>query len=161
MSIYSDVLTAEQLINECFDLETGEINEEQESQAKELKAEILNQGLEVLCKVRANYAADVEALKNEEKRIAEKRKSLEKKQERLEFYIYEVFKIGGQNKVNAGTFTVSVRLSEAVKLIDGWENKDFGKYEFKPDKVAIKKALKSGEVIDGAEIVVNENLQVK
>ena len=36
MSIYDDVLVAQQLIDECFDLETGEINEEQEQEAIKL-----------------------------------------------------------------------------------------------------------------------------
>lgn len=161
MSIYDDVLTAEKLINECYDLETGEINEEQENQAKKLKAEILAQGLEKLCKVRANFKSEVEALKAEEKRIADKRKAIENKTESLERYIHDLYNLSGQDKVKAGTFTVSIRLSEAVKLADDFENKEYGTYEFKADKKAIKEALKSGLQIAGAEIVCNENLQVK
>lgn len=161
MSIYDDVLTAEKLINECYDLETGEINEEHENQAKELKAEILEQGLETLCKIRVNFKSEIDALKSEEKRLNDKRKILENKTERLERYIHDIFNLSGQDKVKAGTFTVSVRLSEAVKLVDDFENKEFGTYEFKADKKAIKEALKSGLKIDGAEIVCNENLQVK
>lgn len=161
MSIYEDVITAEKLINECYDLETGEINEEHENQAKELKAEILSQGLEKLCKVRANFKSEIDSLKAEEKRLYDKRKSIEAKTERLEGYIHDIFNLSGQDKVKAGTFTVSIRLSEAVKLSDDFENREFGTYEFKADKKAIKEALKSGLKIDGAEIVCNENLQVK
>lgn len=161
MSIYDDVVTAQKLIDECFDLETGEINEEQENQAKKLKDEILAQGLETLCKVRANLKSEIDALKAEEKRITDKRKVLESKTERLERYIHDIFNLSGQDKVKAGTFTVSIRLSEAVKLADDFENKEFGTYEFKADKKAIKEALKSGLQIDGAEIVCNENLQVR
>lgn len=161
MSIYDDVLASEKLINECYDLETGEINEEHENHAKELKAEILAQGLEKLCKVRANFKSDIDALKAEEERIAEKRKALENKTESLERYIHDIFNLSGQDKVKAGTFTVFLRLSEAVKLANDFENKEFGTYEFKADKKAIKEALKCGLRIDGAEIVCNENLQVK
>lgn len=161
MSIYDDVLTAEKLINECYDLETGEIFEEQEEQAKALKAEILSQGMETLCKVRANFKAEIDALKAEEKRIADKRKSLENKTDGLDKYIKDILHLSGQDKVKAGSFTVSLRMSEAVKLADNFENKDFGAYEFKADKKAIKEALKSGLEIDGAEIVCNLNLQVR
>lgn len=161
MSIYDDVLTAEKLINECYDLETGEINEEHENQAKELKAEILAQGLEKLCKVRANFKSEIDALKAEEKRLADKRKVLENKVERIEKDIHYLYSQDGRDKVKAGTFTVSIRLSEAVKLSDDFENREFGIYEFKADKKAIKEALKGGLQIDGAEIVCNENLQVK
>ncbi|MCH5201893.1 MAG: siphovirus Gp157 family protein [Oscillospiraceae bacterium] len=161
MSIYDDVLAAEKLINECYDLETGEVFEEQEEQAKRLRDEILAQGMEALCKVRANFKSDIDALKAEEKRIAEKRKVLENKTESLERYIKDILHLSGQDKVKAGTFTVSLRMSEAVKLADNFENKDFGTYEFKADKKAIKEALKSGLEIDGAEIVCNLNLQVR
>lgn len=161
MSIYEDVLEAEKLINECYDIETGEIFEEQEEQAKALKAEILEQGMEALCKVRVNFKSEIEALKAEEKRIADKRKVLERKTDRLEEYIKDILHLSGQDKAKAGTFTVGLRMSEAVKLADNFENKDFGTYEFKADKKAIKDALKSGLKIEGAEMVCNLNLNVR
>lgn len=117
--------------------------------------------MEKLCKARANRLAIVESLKAEEKRINEKRKSLEKSLDGLERYIKIVFRLGGKEKEVAGTFTVSIRESEAVCLVDGFENSDFGCYEFKPDKRKIKDALKSGVDVAGASIVVNENIQIK
>ena len=38
---------------------------------------------------------------------------------------------------------------------------DFTKVEIKADKTAIKKALKAGEVVEGAEIKVNQNFYIK
>lgn len=161
MSIYEDVLVAQELIDDCYDKMTGEVLEEQEQAAIKLKEEVLSQGLEVLCKVRANYKADVDALKLEEKRLSDKRKTIENKVGRLEEYIYNIHKLGGLDKTKAGTFTVSTRKSESVVLDDDFENKDYGSYEFKADKKLIKEAIKSGIEISGAKIVVNDNLQIK
>ena len=161
MTIYSDVLEVEKLLDNCFNIETGEIDEKKEEELKKIRADIIGSGLEKLCKARANRLAMVESLKAEEKRINEKRKSLEKSVERLEAYIAEVFHLGGNEKEIAGTFTISMRKSEVVWLADGFENPEFGSYEFKPDKRKIKDALKSGVDVAGAAIVVNENIQIK
>lgn len=163
MSIYADVITAQELIDGCFDPETGEVYEEQENTAVELKKEVLALGLETLCKVRANMKADIDVFKAEEKRIADRRKAKEKSLERLEKYIMVIYEQANQQKVQAGTFTVSVKMSEAVKLNDDFVDLEcrFGKMEYTPDKKAIKEALKAGEKIDGAEMQVNFNLQVR
>lgn len=161
MTIYSDVLDVEKLIDTCYNIETGEVDEKQEKELEKLKQSILESGLEKLCKARANRFAMVESLKAEEKRINEKRKSLEKSLDGLEGYIKNVFMLGGKEKETAGTFTVSIRKSEAVCLVDGFESPDFGCYEFKPDKRKIKDALKSGVDVAGASIVVNENIHIK
>lgn len=160
MSIYQDVLTAQELIEEQIDLETGEILDSYDD-AVELKEEIIALGLENLCKVRANIKSDIDAFRAEEKRINEQRKRLEKALERNEKYIMFVHQQSGNAKNIAGTFTVSTRKSESVCLDVDFENKDYGNYEFKPDKKAIKEALKNGVVIDGAKIITNENLQIK
>lgn len=160
MSIYQDVLAAQELIEEQIDQETGEIGDNFDA-ACELKDEVLSLGLEKLCKVRSNIKSDIEAFKSEEKRIAEQRKRLEKALERNEKYILFIHSQSGNDKDIAGTFTVSTRKSESVILDEGFENKDYGVFEFKADKKAIKEALKNGIELVGAKIIVNENLQVK
>lgn len=161
MSIYQDVLEAQKLIDNCFDGKTGEILEEQEQAAIKLKEEVLTQGLEVLCKIRANYKADIESFKLEVERLIGRRKAIENRLNGLEAYIYDIHKLGGLDKTKAGTFTVSTRKSESVVLEDGFEDKDYGTYEFKANKKLIKDALKAGVEIQGAKLVVNDTLQIK
>lgn len=162
MSIYTDIVTLEQMFNDyCFDPETGEINDENEQALIELHSEIINQGVENLCKLRANLMADADALKAEKMRIANKQAMKEKAVARVEKMIKFCLDNSGKEKINAGSFTVSTRKSEQVILADGWSNGDFGTFEFKADKAKIKKAIKDGAVVDGAELVTNYNLQVK
>ena len=164
MSIYSEVMACEELLNQEYDALTGEITEENEENMDIIntwKNDIIEQGLENLCKVRANKLARIEALKAEKKRIADKQAQEEKRLERLDDYIGMIYYEAGADKVEAGSFTVSTRKSEQVVLTEGFENKDYGKYEFKADKVAIKEALKNGIEIEGATLQTNYNLQVR
>ena len=92
MSIYNDVQAAEDLIRQSYNLETGEIlNEQQMNEAETLKAEIIAQGLENLCKVRANKLADVAALKAEIDRLTERAKRADAEIDRLENYINIIY----------------------------------------------------------------------
>ena len=161
MSIYDDVIAAEQLIDQCFDLLSGEVNEQQEVQAKALKGEILSQGLEKLCKVRANKMAAVEALKSEENRIADKRRKAEDYLKGLESYIYNLYQHGEAEVQHAGTFTLSTRKSQQVVTDDGFFDPRFIRTKQEVDKVALKKALQAGEQIDKAHLQTNYNLQIR
>lgn len=160
-SIYQDVIDIQMMIDDSFDKDTGEINEADVQAGEELKAEIISVGLEKLCKVRANIMATAEGLKAEKKRIDDALKRENSKLERLEDYILTIHKLSGEKKSIAGTFTVSMRKSESVELAENFEHADFGRYEFKPDKTAIKKAIKDGVEIEGATLIEKENLQVK
>ena len=163
MTIYTEVLDAQELLESCYDQETGEIISEREFDvAEKLKAEALSNGIGKLCKINANLKAEIEALKAEEKRIAEKRKAKERNLGRLKNYMRLVMEQAGQDKVKDGTFTVSLRLSEALEIT----NEDllpmsFKRVSYEPDKKAIKEALANGKEVAGAEIVVNTNVVIK
>ena len=56
MSIYDDIIETEFLLDQCYDLETGEIDEEKEKQLTELHDKLIAEGAEKLCKARARLA---------------------------------------------------------------------------------------------------------
>lgn len=163
MSIYNDVLDIEEMINDSFDPETGEILEEDVQAGEELKQEIIAVGLEKLCKVRANMRMDIDGLKAEKKRIDDMIKSKTRKLERFENYILLIHKMSGEKKSIAGSFTVSTRKSTSVQVSDDFNNENYQIIEEvkKIDKMAIKKDLAAGVEIAGAILIENENLQVK
>ena len=117
--------------------------------------------MEKLCKVRANKLAYIESMREEEKRIAEKRHVSEKALERFENYMQSVLHASGQEKIQAVTFTVGTRKSTAVVVDDNFNNPEYIKVEYAPDKMKIKNDLKNGVVIDGARLVERESLAVK
>ena len=163
MSIYDDIIETEKLLDQCYDLETGEVDEEKEKQLAEIHEKLIAEGAEKLCKARANLNAEYEGLKVEAKRIDEAMKRAVSKILGVEKSIMWIYSHQPEEKLKAGTFTVSTRRSTQVKVSDDFNNEDYLiiKEVRQPDKVKIKEALKAGEVIDGAELVVNQNLTIK
>ena len=102
----------------------------------------------------------IDAIRNEEKKLAERRKKLEAKVESLKAWVSEIL---GYEKFETGSVAASFRSSKAVevdeeKLPKKWFKK---KITYTPDKTAIKKALDQGVKVKGASIVERENIQIK
>ena len=152
MSVYDDVQALQDMFEYCYDAETGEVDEGAEKQLAEYKDEILSADLEKLCKVRVNLMAKSEAIKAEKDRIAVRQKVAEKEVDRINNTILFALKNTGKDKVTAGTFTVSTRKSSQL-IVDEDNFKDDRFIEKvvtqKIDKMAIKQAIKQGEIIDG------------
>lgn len=54
------------------------------------------------------------------------------------------------------------RKSEKVEITDESKlSEDFVVIKKEPNKILIKEALKNGSIVDGAELITNQNLQIK
>ena len=166
-TIYEDVKAIEELLEEYQDKISNTPMGQMDSISdwlEQTRKEIISNGLEKLCKVRANKIANIFSLKEEEKRLAEKRKREEAKLERLESYIAQILYETGKRKQEAGTFTVSFRKSTSCFVCENALKDDrFITIEEvkKIDKMGIKQALQNGEKIEGAYLLEKDNLQVK
>ena len=162
--IYEEVLKAEEKLNQCINWETGEISDEYDNAKEELQS-VLEEGIETLCKIRANKLAKIESLKSEINRLSEKKKIEEKRIESLEKYISQLFDKTEKPKLDAGTFMISYRKSKQVWVEDDFEvipeNKDYLRYKIDIDKTKIKEALQSGIEVKGASLIEKNNLQIK
>ena len=111
-----------------------------------------------------NFQSDVEALKKEELRLAEKRKSTERKIESLKDYLFGAFMQTGTERIKYPQFTVSIRNnaeSVNVKDVTKIPNVFFVPQPPKLNKAGLKKAIQDGKVIEGAELVRNKSLQIR
>lgn len=109
--------------------------------------------------------AESTAIRNEEKALADRRKALENKAERLKDYLAQI--TDGQ-KFETPRASISWRKTTAVELDDDFMMWAKGnstwllRYkEPEPNKTEISRALKSGENIHGARLVENYSMQVK
>jgi hypothetical protein len=156
----------------CFDSETGEliVTEEQFADAETNLTELQNRSDDILkwyLEDRANHKADAKAIESEVERLAKRLDSEKKRTERADMLIDRMFsRIYDGKPVTIGTFTVSYRKSEAVKIDD--ETKlptDFLRIpeppKPAPDKTKIKEVLKAGQEVPGASIEVRQNLSIK
>ena len=113
--------------------------------------------------VMKNYEADKASITAEIDRLQKKKKSAENAIERMKTAMYNFMKLSGQNKVKAGIFNLRINQSEAVKVIN---ESLIPKQYLKPqpdkiDKTAIKKAIKAGEEVNGADIEIRESVVVR
>ena len=115
-----------------------------------------------------DLTAEAKAIREEEKALAERRKSAENKAERLKGYLDEA--LAGESYKSAKV-AVSYRRSKAVELADESavinELESSGRgdciYYTAPrvNKVALARLLKDGGAVPGAELVERNNIQVR
>lgn len=119
--------------------------------------------LESYCKVIRQLEADAEALKSEKARIADKQKTVENSVARMKLAVSEFLKAKGVQKEEAGIFKVALSTSKAVEIIDpSVIPEEFIKpAKIEVDKSALRKVLMSGESVPGAELKINEGVQIK
>jgi len=116
-----------------------------------------------------NLDADIVAIKAEEARLAERRKAKEKSAERIKAYLSESLQKAGIDKVETARNRITFRKSESVELDEdvfiAWAQSnrdDLLTYTApKANKTEIKKALKDGIEIVGAELLTKSNIQIK
>ncbi|MDP4087621.1 MAG: siphovirus Gp157 family protein [Bacillota bacterium] len=108
--------------------------------------------------------SDMEALKVEEKRLADKRKALENKVSSIKEYLQHEMEFSGIDKVKRPTLTVSIQLNPpSVEVMDESVIPSIFMIPQpeKIDKKAILKALKEGEEIPGCEIKQSKGIRIK
>lgn len=139
---------------------------EEEIQAIQDTLEMINvsieEKLENTGKFIKNTESDIAGIKAEIERLTTMKKTKENFVERLKNNVEFALKEKGLETLTVGTFKCGYRKSESVEIINlDVIPADFTKVEIKADKTAIKKAIKAGEVVEGAEIKVNQNFYIK
>lgn len=112
-------------------------------------------------KVMKNLEADVEARKNEIKRLMELNKADEKKKEHLKDTLSASMSLTGHERVDTPLFKVSFRKSQAVEVDEAVLPEDYKVATWKVDKKRLKEDLKKGLEIIGASLVERKNLSIR
>ena len=112
-------------------------------------------------KVMKNLEADVEARKNEIKRLTELNKADEKKKDHLKETLSTSMVLTGHERVDTPLFKVSFRKSQAVEVDETVLPEAYKVATWKPDKKRLKEDLKNGFEIIGASLVERKNLSIR
>lgn len=109
-----------------------------------------------------NLLSDADAIKNEVDRLNERRQAMTHKAERLKNYLSDYLANNGKDKFSTSRIDLRFRKSEQVNIYQDIDlPDDFWRVKREPDKATIKKLLKAGESVPGAELVERQNLQIK
>ena len=147
-------------ITNCVDSETGEIIDEKRLDALQMERQKKIENILLWIK---NLKSEASAIRDEEKKLADRRQSDEKKAESLTQYVQNV--LNGE-KFKTPRVTVSYRKSEAV-IVDDLQLMqetcdEYLKYKDpEPDKAKIKAALKDGITVPGCHLEERQNITIK
>ena len=142
-------------------LQADEIDEQ--TFADTLEAMGAAEKVEAYCKVIKQLQSDAEMYKGEIDRLTARKKTAENGVERMKAALLMFLQQTGQDKVKAGTFSVYTATTQVVQINDEKALPCFYLVEQPPkvDKIGIKKALKDGETVAGAELVNNTGVRIK
>ncbi|MGE7545037.1 siphovirus Gp157 family protein [Sporosarcina newyorkensis] len=124
----------------------------------------LENKLESYAMVIRNIESDVEGLKAEEKRLADRRKTMENGIKRMKLSMHNAMSSTGEKKIKGEKFTFTIQKNPpSLKLVDeSIIPKDF-LIPVAPsiDKKAIMALIKAGEEVPGAQIQQGESLRIR
>ena len=150
-------------------IDNDEIPEEAIADTLEaITAEIEVKADNIACLLK-NLDAEIIAIKAEEQRLAERRKAKEKSHERIKQYLSETLQRAGLDKIETARNRITFRKSESVEVDEDafikwaeFNRDDLLTYSApKINKAEVKKALKDGIEIVGAELRIKNNIQIK
>ncbi|HII4440504.1 TPA: siphovirus Gp157 family protein [Clostridium perfringens] len=124
----------------------------------------INTKIENTCKVIKEIEADSIGIDEEIKRLSALKKQKENTVKKLKEYVEFEMNGIGLTKVEGKLFKISFRKSKVVNVLDETKiPKEFIKIKTTEtiSKTDLGKALKNGEIIEGAELVENKSLQIK
>jgi hypothetical protein len=159
-SIY---VISEEARNLASSLEEGEFTPEMELalviNQKEIQEKAINYAY-----VLKTFEGDVSLISEEIKRLTAIKNAKESAIDRMKDAVLSAMQIYSIEKVSSPTINISIRRTESIEvpLLELLDNRFVTEKIVKSaDKIAIKKAIKDGEMIEGAFIQANYNLQVK
>lgn len=125
--------------------------------------------LESYCKVIKNLEADAEALKNEAKRLTDRRKVLENNIDRLKKAMFDSMKATNTPKVKGQLFTVSIQKNGGKVPVIMADNVDLSKLPDElvnvvesPNLEVIREWLETGNAVEGFSLGERgESLRIK
>ena len=165
MSLYEIDSRIRAIIDSIYDAadEDGVVEEIDFTELKQLQEDRKTK-LENIALYIKNTEAEAAAIKAEEEKLKARRERLENKAKRLREYVINSMKENKDEPLKTARCEVSIKDNEKTDITD-LESipEEFIKVktERNPDKTAIKKAIKAGQKVPGAQIIINTTLTIK
>lgn len=159
-------LTAERLALQnklqAMDFDEQTIQDTLEGESTELQAKIEDYGFVI-----RNMESFAEAMKAEEKRMADRRKAHENKVERIKEWLLTNMQACKIAKIECPAFTIALRNNPPKVIIDNEGSIPSELFTYpeapqpSPNKNAIADAIKAGQEIEGAHLEQGVRLEIK
>lgn len=128
-----------------------------------LEAMGVNDKVESYCKIIKQLQSDAEMYGAEIARLKARKKTAENGIERMREALLTYLEMSGQDKVKAGTFSVSVSQTQKLSITEGAKIPPEYLVIQPPevDKNGLKKAIKGGAVFEGIELVTSKGVRIR
>ena len=133
-------------------MEDGTLDDEALAGAFDVATEDLAIKLEGYCKFIKNLESDIAGLKEEEKRLATRRKTMENTIERAKEAMRFAMTTAGEKKLTAGSFTCSVQQNPPKVVIDEQYLENIPEKYLTPQEPTINKKLMLEDLKDNFEV---------
>ena len=146
----------------AYDAETGEVIFD-DTDLKQLQAD-LETKLENIGLYIKNLRAESDAIKAEEEALKKRRDRKTKAADHYAEYVKAYLIEDGRPRYETPRVSMTIRKSEAVDIdpMAKLPNEYIDlKYDVRPDKAALKKAIKGGQTIEGVRLIPRENIIIK
>ncbi|CAB4127026.1 Siphovirus Gp157 [uncultured Caudovirales phage] len=162
MNIYQIENDYKLLVNQLIE-NGGELTPELELSLQINKDQLQNKS-ENYCYMVKQMDAECEIIDNEIKRLQQAKKAREISIDRLKTLLTNAMNTFEVTEIKTPLIKINFRKSESVIVYDVNSLPQMFKtikVTETPDKVKIKEVIKNGETVVGAELVINNNLQIK
>lgn len=127
--------------------------------------DLMEKGTNV-AKVFRNLEAMADQIKQAEKQMADRRKALEKRAERLKTYLHTNMEKAGISKIESPWFVISIKNNPASVVVDDESEipDDFMREIpacFEPDKAIIKSVIQEGYTVPGCHLASTTRIEIK
>ena len=165
MNIFQIDRRLDEIYDSAVDFETGEVNAEITDELLTLYAE-RDEKIENFALWHKNCLAESEAIAKEIKTLQDRKKRLDSKTAWIDSVLK--YALNGE-KFETPRVQIGYRKSTVVEIADDeafcerYSGTDFikTKIETAPNKEEIKKALKNGDELDGAELITKQNMWIR
>ena len=153
-------LIQNKLLESDFDEQT--IADTLEGASGDLEAKSVNVAMFI-----RNLEASAEAIKQAEKAMSDRRKSIENKAESIRKYLKDNMQRCGITKIESPYFALTIKKNPSIVVIDDAGAIPSELYVYPdapvpyPDKKAISDQIKAGNVVNGAHLEQAERLEIK
>lgn len=158
---------ADQYLSDIRDLEELDLSaEEFEDKLANLAGDLADKATNVAMFVR-NLEASADSIKQAEKQMADRRKALEAKADRIRSYLLDNMLRVGISKIDTPYFSLSVRKNPPSVEVLNFDSIPDEYMDIPPppspvlNKVRLKEDLKNGVIVEGARLTAGHSLQIK
>jgi hypothetical protein len=164
MNLYNIANEYQNIFEQTFDTETGEINENALACLAEVKSTIQEKGIAVASYIK-NIDAERKAIEEAKKAMAEREKRLDNRVNYLTQYLQSNMERCGINEIKSPYFVV--KLKKCPFSTEIWDENlipnDYKKTKevMSIDRIKIKEEILAGVVVPGASLKQNNRLDIR